>query len=46
MIFEAVVQPFIDFGFMRRALLGCMAIALAATPMGVFLMLRRMPWGI
>ena len=42
MIFEAVVQPFIDFGFMRRALLGCMAIALGATPMGVFLMLRRM----
>lgn len=42
MIFEAVVQPFIDFGFMRRALLGCVAIALGATPMGVFLMLRRM----
>lgn len=42
MIWEAVVQPFTDFGFMRRALLGCMAISVGATPVGVFLMLRRM----
>ena len=42
MIWEAVFQPFIEFGFMRRALLGCLAISLGATPMGVFLMLRRM----
>jgi len=41
-IWEAVFQPFIEFGFMRRALLGCLAISLGATPMGVFLMLRRM----
>ena len=42
MIWEAVFQPFADFGFMRRALLGCIAIAIGATPVGVFLMLRRM----
>lgn len=39
---DLIVGPFLDFGFMRRALLGCMAISLGATPIGVFLMLRRM----
>lgn len=34
--------PFIEFGFMRRALAGCLALSLGATPVGVFLMLRRM----
>lgn len=42
MIWDLVIQPFADFGFMRRALLGCMAVSLGATPVGVFLMLRRM----
>ena len=42
MIWEALVQPFTEFGFMRRALLGCIAISIGATPVGVFLMLRRM----
>ena len=42
MIWELVFQPFADFGFMRRALLGCIAISVGATPVGVFLMLRRM----
>ncbi|MEM6323522.1 MAG: metal ABC transporter permease, partial [Pseudomonadota bacterium] len=42
MIWDAIFAPFADFGFMRRALLGCFAIALGATPVGVFLMLRRM----
>ncbi|MEM8792487.1 MAG: metal ABC transporter permease [Pseudomonadota bacterium] len=42
MIYEAVIQPFADFGFMRRALLGCIAISIGATPVGVFLILRRM----
>ena len=35
-------QPFVDFVFMQRALLGCVAIALSAVPVGVFLMLRRL----
>jgi len=42
MIWETIIGPFADFGFMRRALLGCIAISLGATPVGVFLMLRRM----
>lgn len=36
------IAPFADFAFMRRALLGCVAISVGATPVGVFLMLRRM----
>ena len=42
MIWDMVVAPFAEFGFMRRALLGCIAISVGATPVGVFLMLRRM----
>ncbi|MEL6118148.1 MAG: metal ABC transporter permease [Pseudomonadota bacterium] len=42
MIWDLFIEPFADFGFMRRALLGCIAISIGATPVGVFLMLRRM----
>ena len=42
MIWDLVFAPFVDFGFMRRALLGCVAVSFGATPVGVFLMLRRM----
>jgi len=41
-MFDLLVSPFIEFGFMRRALVGCLALALGATPIGIFLMLRRM----
>ncbi len=37
-----ILDPFLDYGFMRRALVGCLAVSLAAPPLGVFLMLRRM----
>lgn len=37
-----LVGPFAEFGFMQRALVGCLALSLSAAPMGVFLMLRRM----
>ncbi|GAA0510569.1 metal ABC transporter permease [Tatumella terrea] len=37
-----LVQPFIEFAFMRKALVACVAIAISATPLGVFLSLRRM----
>ncbi len=40
--FDAMIAPFADFAFMQRALLGCVAISLGATPVGLFLMLRRM----
>jgi zinc/manganese transport system permease protein len=39
---DLIVAPFLEFAFMRRALLGCIAISIGATPIGVFLMLRRM----
>jgi len=37
-----LLSPFLEFAFMRRALAGCLALSLGATPVGVFLMLRRM----
>jgi zinc/manganese transport system permease protein len=37
-----LIDPFIEFAFMRRALAGILALSLAAAPMGVLLMLRRM----
>lgn len=39
---DSVVSPFIEFSFMRRALVGCLALSLSAPPIGIFLMLRRM----
>ncbi len=39
---EALTGPFAEFSFMRRALVGCLALSLSAPPIGVFLMLRRM----
>lgn len=42
MMWELLFAPFAEFGFMRRALLGCIAVSIGATPLGVFLMLRRM----
>src|SRR4051812_14360381 len=41
-IYDALIAPFSEFEFMRRALVGCLALALGAGPVGVFLMLRRM----
>lgn len=40
--YELLLAPFVEFEFMRRALVGAMALALGAGPIGVFLMLRRM----
>jgi zinc/manganese transport system permease protein len=42
MLYALLVAPFLDFEFMRRALVGAMALALAGAPLGVFLILRRM----
>lgn len=36
------VSPFLDYGFMRRALAGAFALSFGAAPLGVFLVLRRM----
>ena len=40
--FASLVAPFVEFGFMRRALAGCLALSVSAPPVGVFLTLRRM----
>jgi len=42
MLHEALISPFVEFEFMRRALVGSIALALAGSPLGVFLILRRM----
>ncbi|MEM6848785.1 MAG: metal ABC transporter permease [Pseudomonadota bacterium] len=41
-IYELAIEPFVQFGFMRRALIGCVAVSLGAGPVGVFLLLRRL----
>ncbi len=41
-LFSLATSPFIEFGFMRRALVACLALALCSGPMGVLLVLRRM----
>lgn len=38
----SLLSPLVEFGFMRRALVGCIALTLSATPLGYFLLLRRM----
>ena len=41
-MFDAFLAPFGEFEFMRRALVGGLALALSGAPVGVFLILRRM----
>ena len=41
-MFDVLISPFLEFEFMRRALIGCLALSLTAGPVGTFLMLRRM----
>src|SRR5216684_2845271 len=41
-IYDALIAPFTEFEFMRRALAAAIALALGGAPIGVFLMLRRM----
>jgi len=37
-----LIQPFVDYGFMRRALVAGAALALGSAPIGTLLVLRRM----
>ena len=39
---DILFAPFIEFGFLRRALVGCLALSVSAPVLGVFLVLRRM----
>lgn len=40
--YDLLVGPFAEFGFMRRALVACLALALGCGPIGTLLVLRRM----
>jgi zinc/manganese transport system permease protein len=40
-LWELGVAPFASFGFMRQALVGCIALAVAQGPIGTLLLLRR-----
>lgn len=41
-MYDLFIGPFVEFEFMRRALVGAVALSLGGAPVGVFLMLRRM----
>jgi zinc/manganese transport system permease protein len=41
-LYGTLIAPFAEFDFMRRALIGSIALSLGAGPVGVFMMLRRM----
>ncbi|MDR3461925.1 MAG: metal ABC transporter permease [Beijerinckiaceae bacterium] len=40
--YALLIAPFVDFGFMRRALVACLALGLGSGPIGILLVLRRM----
>lgn len=40
--YDLLIAPFAEFDFMRRALVGVIALGLGAGPVGVLMMLRRM----
>ncbi len=41
-LYQYLFAPFADYGFMRHALIACLALALGSGPIGTFLVLRRM----
>ena len=42
MLYDYLIAPFADFGFMRRALVASLALSVGGSAIGVFLILRRM----
>jgi len=41
-LYDVAFAPFAEFGFMRRALVACLALALGCGPIGTILVVRRM----
>ncbi len=41
-MYDYLIAPFLQYGFMQRALFGSLVLAVSCAPVGVFLMLRRM----
>ena len=42
MIYHSLIEPFVAYAFMRRALVASLALAMGCGPIGVLLILRRM----
>jgi zinc/manganese transport system permease protein len=42
MLYDLLIGPFVEFAFMRRALVASLALAMGCGPVGVFLVIRRM----
>jgi zinc/manganese transport system permease protein len=40
--YDLLLAPFVEYGFMRRALIACLCLGLGSGPVGVLLLLRRM----
>jgi len=40
--YPLLIEPFVEFGFMRRALVACLALGMSSAPVGTLLVLRRM----
>ncbi|MDX3928957.1 MAG: zinc ABC transporter permease AztB [Shinella sp.] len=41
-MYDVLIGPFLQYGFMQRALFGSLVLSASCAPVGVFLMLRRM----
>lgn len=41
-VYSFLIEPFVEYGFMRRALVASVALGLGSGPVGVLLILRRM----
>ena len=41
-LYAILIEPFVEYGFMRRALVASVSLGLGSGPVGVLLMLRRM----
>jgi zinc/manganese transport system permease protein len=41
-LYDLLFAPFVEYGFMRRALIACLCLGLGSGPVGVLLLLRRM----
>ena len=41
-MYELLIDPFLNYGFMRRAFVGCLIVSFGAVPVGIFMTLRRM----
>lgn len=41
-VYQLFILPFVEYGFLRRALVACLALGMGSGPVGVLLMLRRM----